>query len=149
MKKLKETENWFYSAAAMKEARSVWIKILQQPKRNHLLHSVVGGGVKILGKFKCLSPFEDKDKIWRVRSRKKDLIPFTCDNKPALILSNNCHYTKLLFEKGHRKSNLGAVSTVTKFCMNGFWTPQAIRRAKKVRSEFVICRLLDKQPMNQ
>ena len=47
LKKLKETENWFYSAAAMKEARSVWIKILQQPIRNHLLHSVVGGGVKI------------------------------------------------------------------------------------------------------
>ena len=47
LKKLKETENWFYLAAAMKEARSVWIKILQQPIRNHLLHSVVGGGVKI------------------------------------------------------------------------------------------------------
>ena len=79
----------------------------------------------------------------------KDLTPFTCDNKPAVILPNNCRYTKLLIEKGHRKSNLGAVSTVTKFCMNGFWTPQAIRQAKKVRSEFVICRLLDKQPMNQ
>ena len=47
LKKLKETENWFYSASAMKEATSAWIKILQQPIRNHLLHSIVGGGVKI------------------------------------------------------------------------------------------------------
>ena len=64
-------------------------------------------------------------------------------------MPNNYPYTKLLMEKAHRKGHLGAVSTVTKFCMGGFWTPQAIRLARKVRSEWVICHLLDKQPMKQ
>ena len=33
--------------------------------------------------------------------------------------------------------------------MNGFWTPEAIRLAKRVISECMICRLLEKQPMIQ
>ena len=104
-KKLKEIDNCFHSAAAMMEARSVWIKILQQPIRHNLLDYVVGGGVKICGKFKYLSLFKDKDRIWRVRSRMRDFTPFTWDNKPAVILPNTCNYTKLLVEKGHRKSH--------------------------------------------
>ena len=35
------------------------------------------------------------------------------------------HNEWLLSEKSHRKGHLGAVSTVTKFHMTGFWTPQA------------------------
>ena len=88
----------------MKEARSGWIKISKQPIRNDLLYFVVGGGVKGQGKFKCLSLFEDEDRIWRVSSRMRDFTPFTLDNKQAVILPDNCHYTKLLIEKAHRKA---------------------------------------------
>ena len=52
-------------------------------------------------------------------------------------------------DKSCRKGLIGAMCTVTKFCMAGFWTPLAVRMAKKMRPEFVVCHLLDEQPMKQ
>ena len=51
-----------------------------------------------------------------------DFTLFTQDNRPAIILPNDCHYTKLLIEKAHRKGHIGAVTTVAMFRIGGFWT---------------------------
>ena len=51
--------------------------------------------------------------------------------------------------RAHRKGHVGALVTVAKFRMTGFWTLQAGRLAKKVRSSCIFCQYLDKLPIKQ
>ena len=85
MGKLRETKNWFHSAGAKKEAKSLWIIFSQYPIRRDLLDSMVEDEVKVCGPFKYLSLFLDEDGIWKVGSRMRDFTLFTLDNKPAVI----------------------------------------------------------------
>lgn len=76
---------------------------------------VIKTSSKIHGPYKHMSPFEDEDGVWRVGSRMRDFTLFTQDNKPAIILPNNCPYTKLLMKRAHRNGHIGAMATMTKF----------------------------------
>ena len=75
--------------------------------------------------------------------------PFTQDHRPAILLPNNCWCTELLMARAHRKGQVGAVVTVAKFRMAGFWTSKAGKLAKKIKSCCVFCLYLDHQPINQ
>ena len=79
-----------------------------------------------------MSPFEDEDRVLRVRSRMRDFTLFTQDNKPAITLPNTCRYTKLLMERACRKGHVGTLANIAKFWMAGFWTSQAGKLAQKV-----------------
>ena len=52
-------------------------------------------------------------------------------------------------EDVHSKKHSGVEETVSRFRMQGFWTPQAGKLAKSVKSACVVCRYLDKQVMCQ
>ena len=44
------------------------------------------GDSKIHGKYRRLSPFEDKDGVWRIGHRLRDFVPFTKDRKPPMFV---------------------------------------------------------------
>ena len=51
--------------------------------------------------------------------------------------------------EAHGKGHVGVKTTVAKFCMDHFWTTQAGRLAKKVRTSCAFCHYLDHQPIKQ
>ena len=52
-------------------------------------------------------------------------------------------------EQTHLKKHSGIDETVAQFRMQGFWTVQATRLAKAIKSKCVICRFLDRTPILQ
>ena len=90
----------FLSATAVREARLVWVKFSQSRIKKDQQDSVIKTGVKIHGLFIQMSPFEVENRVWRVGSRIGDFTPLTQNNKPAIILPNDCPYTYLLMKKG-------------------------------------------------
>ena len=111
--------------------------------------TVAGGRKKISGPFKKMSPYQDKFGVWRIGLRMREFTPFTKDHKPAILLPRDSRYTELLMVKAHNMGYLGVVATAAIFWMASFWTTQAWRLAKKVRTSFVFCRYLDHQLINQ
>ena len=81
--------------------------------------------------------------------RLREYTPFTLDHKPPAFLPRNSRYTRLLMEDSHAKKHSGVDETVAQFRMDGFWTVQAAKLAKVIRSKCVICRFLDKTPISQ
>ena len=65
----------------------------------------------------------------------REFTPFTEDHKPAILLPRDSKYTELLIVKAH----ISFVATVGKFWMACFWTTQAGRLAKKVRTSSIFC----------
>ena len=90
-----------------------------------------------------MSPYQDIFEVWRIGSRVREFTPFTEDHKPAILLPRDSRYTELLMVKAHNKGHVSVVATVPKFWMAGFWTTQAGRLAKKVRTSCVFYRYLD------
>ena len=135
----------------MRVAKIVWIKYVQLLLRKSLEDSVTvaGGKKKINGPFKKMSPNQDKFVVCRIGSRLKEFTPFTEYHKPAMLLPRDSRYTELLMVKAHNKGHVCVVGTVATFRMAGFWTTQAGRLAKKVRTSCVFCQYLDHQPINQ
>ena len=96
-----------------------------------LKKSVSNGSEKVHGKYRRLAVFEDEKGIWRVGSRLKEFTPFTVDQKPPVFLPRDSKLTTLLMEKAHRRKHSGVEETVTQFRLQGYWTTQASKLAKK------------------
>ena len=134
-------KNWYHTAEAVREAKIVWIKFVQLPLRKSLEESVTvaGGKKKISSPFKKISLYQGKFGVGRIGSRMREFTPFTEDHKPAILLPRDSRYTELLMVKAHNKGHVSVVATVAMFWMAGFWTTQAGRLAKKVRTSWVFC----------
>ena len=130
-------------------AKEFWIKYVQASEVEELKKSVSDGSGKIHGKYRRLAVFEDEKSIWRVGSRMVEFTPFTLDQKPPAFLPRHSKFTVLLMEKAHRRKHSGVEETVAQFRLQGYWTTQASKLAKKVKSECITCRRLDKKPMIQ
>ena len=111
------------------------------------LSSLDGG--KVHGKYRRLSPFLDEDGMWRVGLRMREFTPFTWDNKPAAFLPSSSRLTLLLMTEAHEKKHSGVEETVAQFPMLGYWTTQAGKLAKSVKSKCIVCKYLDKPAMGQ
>ena len=58
-------------------------------------------------------------------------------------------FTLLLLEEAHCRKHSGVAETVCQFRLSGYWTTQATKLAKSVKSKCVNCRMLDKKPEHQ
>ena len=124
------------SIALKEKTKLLCIKLAQMDDEEDLAHSVsLGDGEKFQGRYKRLAPFQDDQKIWRVGLRLREYTPFTLDHKPPAFLPRNSRYTRLLMEESHAKKHSGVDETVAQFRMNGFWTVQAAKLAKVIRSK--------------
>ena len=132
------------------QARDFWIKFEQSKEESELHKSVSqGDGEKVHGRYKRLALFKDKLGIWRVGLRMKEYTPFTADKRPPAFLPKYSRLTQLLMEQAHRLKHSGVDETVTRFRLMGYWTTEAMKIAKAIKSRCVTCRILDKQPVNQ
>ena len=138
------------TAAEVNLAKEFWIKFVQSTVEKEIVNSVkheVGG--KVHGRYRRLSLFKDDKGIWRVGLRLREYAPFTYDKRPPAFLPAENRLTLLLMEKAHRQKHAGVEETVARFRMSGFWTPQASKLAKSIKSRCVTCKLLDKRPEHQ
>ena len=134
----------------LRKARNVCIRIAESSIVRDLIDSTSNPStVKIHGKYKRLSPFMDADKIWRVGLRIREYTPFTCDNKVPALIPNDSRLAVLLMQEAHDKKHSGVEETTAQFRLMGYWTVQAGKLAKSVRSHCVICRFLDKKTVGQ
>ena len=138
------------SAEIIGKSIAFWIKFVQKSVMLKLQQSVATiDGSKVHGPFKRLSPFLDDQGIWRVGLRVRHYTPFTKDNVPPAFLPNDSRLTYLLMEQAHQRRHAGVEESVAQFRLMGYWTPQAGKLAKRIRSACVMCRYLDKRVMNQ
>ena len=142
-----------YTAEELKKAKKFWIRFVQSTMEEDLLKSVPSEDEEATGKvngpYRRLSPFKDEEGIWRVGLRVREFTPFTEDNRPPVLLPKGHKFTLLVMAQAHRKGHVGVVATVAKFRMAGFWTPQAGKLAKTIKSRCVTCRYLDHHPIVQ
>ena len=106
-------------------------------------------GEKVHGRYKRLSPFLDKEGIWRVGLRIREYAPFTANRKPPAFIPNNSRLTTLLMTQAHVQKHSGVDETVAPFRMNGYWMTEAAKLAKTIKSKCVVCRYLNKLPIKQ
>ena len=138
------------SAGELGHAHRLCVKLVQRKIDLDMQHSVGSSdGGKVHGQFKQLSPYLEEDGIWRVGSRMKEFTPFTKDNKPAAFLPYESRLTLLLIQKAHQKKHSGVEETVAQFRMLGYWTTNAPKLAKFVKSRCVTCRFLDRTAISQ
>ena len=133
-------------------AKKFWVKFVQQDWEEELCKSVPNSDSdshKVMGKFRRLSPFKDDEGIWRIGHRMREFVPFTADRKPPMFVPCESRLTLLLMRQAHQFKHSGVQETVSRFRLMGFWTTKASMLAKSVKSNCVICRILDKKPMNQ
>ena len=131
------------------QARLFWIRLSQQDEEEELKMSVSQSDSKINGRYRRLSVFLDEKGIWRVGLRLHQYTPFTWDRNPPAFLPRTSRFTELLMEQAHGAKHSGIDETVARFRMNGYWTPQAAKLAKKIKLRCVTCRLLEKKPSHQ
>ena len=72
---------------------------------------------------------------------------FTIDQKLPVFLPRHSRLTVQLMEKVHRRMNSGVEEMVAQFRLQGYWTTQTSKLVKKVKSECVTCRRIDKIPV--
>ena len=137
------------TAAEIRKARDCWIKLSQRSEENELLSSVSNGEGKVHGKYRRLAVYKDEEDIWRVGSRLQEYTPFTNNNKPPAFIPRSSRLSMLLMELAHRHKHVGIQETVSQFRMMGYWTTGASKLAKSVKTRCVICRILDKKPIQQ
>ena len=138
------------SAEDLQSAKTMCVKLSQREVDLELRSSISQEtDVKVTGRFKKLAPFLDESGIWRVGLRMLHYAPFTSDKKPPIFLPNSSRYTRLLMEHAHGQKHSGVEDTVSRFRMNGFWTVQAGKLAKSVKSKCIICRYLDRNALSQ
>ena len=119
----------------MRRSKLFWIKCVQKEIDEEVKQSVPGEyWVKVHGRYRRLSSFQDADGIWRVGSRARDYVPFPHDNKPPIFLPNRNRLTLLLMEDSHHKKHSGVEETLAQFRMMGHWSSQAGKLAKSVKS---------------
>ena len=132
------------------KARTRCIRLAQSFIEKDILDSTTNApGEKIHGKYRRLAPFLDQEGIWRVGLRMREYTPFTFDNQAPALIPNDSRLAILLMEEAHGIKHSGVEETTARFRLMGFWTVQAGKLAKTVRSRCVICRYLDKRTMNQ
>ena len=132
------------------KAKKFWIKFVQQEVHAEMENSVSPSeGGKIHGKFRRLSPYLDKENLWRIGIRLREFVPFTEAKKPPVFLPRKKRLTLLLMRLAHQAKHSGAEETVARFRMMGYWTMEATKWAKLIKSCCVQCKSLDKRPMNQ
>ena len=107
------------------------------------------GKTEIIGKFKRLAPFKDELGIWRVGVRLREFTPFTIDNKPPVLLPHEHRFTFLAMREAHSKKHGGIQETVSQFRLDGYWTANANKLARKIKSTCVTCRYLDRNAISQ
>ena len=141
-----------YSGNVHEKARNFWIKFSQQEIYSELEKSVVieaENKEKVHGKYKRLAPFLGQDGIWRVGSRMREFVPFTRDHQAPALLPFNSKLSELLMIEAHERKHSGINETVAQFRMSGYWVPQAMKLAKSIKHKCIICRYLDRIPMQQ
>ena len=57
--------------------------------------------------------------------------------------------TLLLMIEAHEKKHSGIAETLAQFRMSGFWTTQAAKLAKSIKTRCILCRHLDRTTMRQ
>ena len=107
------------------------------------------GDQKVHGKYRRLSLYKDTDDVWRVGFRMREFVPFTADKSPPAFIPRSSRLASLLMEQAHRRKHSGIEETVSQFRLQGYWTTDAAKLAKKIKSNCVTCRLLDKKPIHQ
>ena len=136
--------------AEIKKAREFWIKYVQSGEELEFMRSVSGADSgRVLGRYRRLSLFKDQKSIWRVGLRLREYAPFTTDKLPPALIPRSSRLAILLMEEAHRYKHSGIEETVARFRLMGYWTTDAAKLAKKVKSCCVTCRYLDKRPMDQ
>ena len=65
------------------------------------------GRRKVQGRYRLLAPYRDECGIWRVGGRSRDMIPYTADSKPAILLPEGSRYAKLDMRDAHEVSHVG------------------------------------------
>ena len=101
--------------------------------------------MKIVGRYKSLAPFMDKDGIWRVGSRARNFVPFTVGNKAAIFLPRELRYTLLKMKKEHHE-HLGSghrgclVWSCSHRCCDGSQCSPGDGNAEEVRSKTWLAR---------
>ena len=88
-----------------------WIKWIQLAMKEDLEKSLCEPGTKnmetygkkkVQGRYKLLASFNDKDGTWRVGGRSRTTIPYTQDNRPAVLLPQGSRYTELAMLQAHK-----------------------------------------------
>jgi len=134
----------------IQKARKFWMKYEKAKVEEELCKSISQPEeVKVHGNFKRLSMFKDTKCIWRVGLRMREFAPFTADKLPPAFIPRSSRLVQLLMKQAHRKKHCGVDETVATFRLNGYWTTQASKLAKKVKSNCITCRYLDRKPMKQ
>ena len=137
------------SAGSLEYARRVCIIQAQKEIQSDMEDSVASTiGEKIHGRYRRLSPFLDEG-IWRVGFRMREHVPFNQNHKPPAFLPNTSRLTFLLMREAHERKHSGVEETLAHFHMHGYWTNQAGKLAKRIKSQCIICRYLDKTPLKQ
>jgi len=134
----------------LRKAKEFWIKYAQSKEEDLLRKSASSSDKdKVLGPYRRLAVFKDIDDIWRVGHRVKEYAPFTADRKAPAFIPRKSRLAFLLMEQAHRRKHSGVEETVAQFRLGGYWTTEAAKLAKMIRSRCVTCRILDKRPIDQ
>ena len=79
----------------------------------------------------------------------REFTPFTSDEKAPAFIPRSSRLAALLMTQAHYKKHSGIEETVAQFRLSGYWTTEAAKLARHIKSMCVTCRILDKKPIAQ
>ena len=129
----------------VKNAKRVLIRYAQKEIEPELMEASQSGK----GRFRKLAPVVDEDGIWRVGSRMRNLVPFTVDSALPKIIPLHHKVTLLIMRDCHHFCHAGQDGTLSRFRAMGFWCVKGGCLAKKVKTECVTCRKIEKITLSQ
>ena len=146
--KAPKTDRGILTAHDVARAKVFWIRFAQAKERGELIKSTSDtNSEKVHGRYKRLAVFEDEIGIWRVGMRMREYTPFTSDGKAPAFIPRNSRLATLLMTQAHNKKHSGIEETVAQFRLSGYWTTEAAKLARNIKSNCVTCRILDKKPI--
>uniref|UniRef100_A0A8D8XKE2 Uncharacterized protein n=1 Tax=Cacopsylla melanoneura TaxID=428564 RepID=A0A8D8XKE2_9HEMI len=126
----------FLSISELKSSRLICVKASQEEHYGKEIKMIKGK--KFVHSLRTLSPFVDSTGILRVGGRLRNA-PLPEEAKYPILISNKCHWVKLLIEHFHKVTIHGGPALVQSLIQRMFWIVGARSLIRKVIFKCISC----------